>query len=111
VTANDAEMARFTYGVTVGLNSVVAGIVNMVDAIRSLPPTSRTSSSRTWGPANSDHPGWQSRMIIWRDAGDPAQLDYEIAFHQAGAADTEWPRFLTGWFRAGQTARRGRGHF
>jgi hypothetical protein len=110
--ADEADLAQLTHNVTTGLNGLLSAIVNLVDAIRSQPPTSRGDNSRTWGPAPANNQfGWLARMMIWRDSTDPSQLDYDIAFHKAGGADTDWPELLTGWFRAGQTVRRGRGHF
>src|SRR5262245_50221867 len=37
----EADLARFTHQVTGGLNTLLAAIVNLVDAVRSVSPTSR----------------------------------------------------------------------
>jgi hypothetical protein len=112
--AEEADLARLTHDVSTGpkgLNALLSAIVNLVDAIRSLSPTSRTSTTRTWGPSPSaDHPGWQAKMVITREP-DLSKFDYEISFHRAGGPDTDWTPLLTGWFEAGATARRGLGHF
>jgi hypothetical protein len=108
----EAELARFTHQVTGGLNALLTAIVNLVDTVRSVSPTSRTSTSRTWGPYPAEkHAGWLARMMIERDPNDPTRFDYQLAFHRAGAADTDWPVLLDGWFMAGQSVRRGTGHF
>jgi hypothetical protein len=110
--AEEADLARMTHDVTTSLNGLVGAIVTIVDAVRTLSPTSRTSDSRTWGPYPAEkHPGWQVQMTITRDGADPMQLDYTLAFHRAGGPDTDWPVLLSGWFRAGQTARLGSGYF
>jgi hypothetical protein len=110
--ADEAELARTTHQVTRTFNGLVAGIVGLVDAVRRLPPSSRTPDSRTWGPYPSDeHPGWLSRMIVTRDPIDALLFRYEIAFHRAGGDDLDWPLFLSGQFRAGQTVHHGDGMF
>jgi hypothetical protein len=110
--ADEAELAHFTHQVSDGLNGLTSALLGIVDGVRSLSPTSRTPDSRTWGPFPADkHPGWQVRMIVSRDPADATQLDYQLAFHLAGGADTDWPLLLSGWFRADGTARQGTGHF
>jgi hypothetical protein len=113
--AGEAELARATHKTTRDFNGLVAALVGLVDAIRSFPPTARTPTSRIWGPFPADRTkmknlDWETRMIVQRDDVTPEQFDYEIAVHHQGAADTDWPVILQGWFRAGQTARRGVGH-
>ena len=50
-------------------------------------------------------------MIVSRDdVTDLGRFDYEIAVHHDGAADTDWPVFISGWFQAARPARRGMGH-
>lgn len=110
--SEEAELARSTHQATQTFNGMVDSVLQLVDAIRSYPPTSRTPGSRTWGPYPAEkHPGWQARMILKRDEVDPRRFDYELAFHVAGGADTDWPVLLTGSFEAARTARRGMGEF
>jgi hypothetical protein len=113
--ANEAELAKSTHDTTRGLNGLLMGLVGIVDAVRSYPPTARTATSRIWGPFPTDRAklknlDWETRMIVSRDDADPTQFDYEIAVHHVGAADTDWPVLLRGWFQVGMTARRGKGH-
>jgi hypothetical protein len=113
--ADEAELARETHGVTMDFNGLLRDLVNIVDTIRSYPPTSRTPTSRIWGPFPADQTkgknlDWQTRMIVSRDQVMPDQFDYEISVHHDGSADTDWPVFIRGWFQASHTARRGVGH-
>jgi hypothetical protein len=113
--ADEAELARQTHDTTRGFNGLVAGLAGIVDVVRSYPPASRTPDSRTWGPfaperdrlVNQD---WWTRMTVRRNLDDPAQFDYEIAVHKAGNSDLDWPVVISGSFKSGETARRGRGH-
>jgi hypothetical protein len=112
---DEAELAKMTHDTTRGFNAWLGGLVSMVDLVRSFPPTSRTRDSRTWGPFEPDrgklvNRDWQTRMIMRRNLVNPEQFDYEIAFHKIGTSDLDWPVFIRGWFLAGQTARKGRGH-
>jgi hypothetical protein len=113
--ANEAELARATHNTTRGLNGLATALVDIVDYVRSFPPTARTASSRIWGPFPADKTkmknlDWETRMIVSRDDTVMDQLDYEIAVHHDGAPDTDWPVLIGGWFKAGHTARRGVGH-
>ena len=113
--ADEAELARSTHNTTNGFNGLLMSLVGIVDTVRSYPPTARTATSRVWGPFPADRKqlknlDWETRMTVSRDDTTPNQFDYEIAVHHAGAADTDWPVFISGRFRAGHTARRGVGH-
>jgi hypothetical protein len=113
--ANEAELARSTHDTTRGFNGLLMTLVDIVDTIRSYPPTTRTPTSRIWGPFAADQSkgknlDWQTRMIVSRDELEPSQFDYEIAVHHIGQADTDWPVFIRGSFQAIHTARRGKGH-
>jgi hypothetical protein len=113
--ANEAELARSTHQTTKGFNGLLMTLVDIVDTIRSYPPTTRTPTSRIWGPFAADQSkgknlDWQTRMIVSRNEIDPSQFDYEIDVHHIGQADTDWPTFIRGSFQAIHTARRGNGH-
>jgi hypothetical protein len=113
--ANEAELARSTHDTTRGFNGLLMALVDLVDTIRSYPPTARTPTSRIWGPFAADQSkgknlDWQTRMIVSRDEASPSQFDYEISVHHIGQADTDWPTFIRGSFQAIHTARRGNGH-
>ena len=113
--ADEAELAKTTHDTTAGLNGLVKNLVDVVDLVRSYPPSARTATSRTWGPIPADRSkgvnlDWETRMIMQFDDTVAGQLDYEISTHHAGNPDTDWPVFIQGWFQAGHTARRGVGH-
>jgi hypothetical protein len=113
--ATEAELARTTHDVTATFNGLLGDLTNMVDYIRSFPPTSRTPDSRTWGPYPTDRAqkinlDWKMRMIMSRDLTVPDQFDYEIDAHEDGTSDLAWIVYVRGSFLAGQTARRGTGH-
>jgi len=113
--ANEAELAKSTHDTTRGLNGLLMGLVGIVDAVRSYPPTGRTATSRIWGPFPTDRAkmknlDWETKMIVSRDVTDLGRFDYEISAHHDGAADTDWPVLISGWFQVGKTARRGMGH-
>jgi hypothetical protein len=112
---DEAELSKMTHDTTRGFNALLGGLVNIVDLVRSLPPTSRTRDSRTWGPFDPDrrkliNRDWVTRMIMRRNLENPQQFDYEISVHKIGNGDLDWPVLIRGWFLAGQSARRGRGH-
>jgi hypothetical protein len=112
---NEAELAQKTHDVTTNFNGLADTFVSLVDAVRSYPPTTRTPTSRTWGPFPADRAqmknlDWQTRMIVSFDETVADQFDYEIDMHRDGNADTDWPTFMSGHFEAGHTARRGVGH-
>jgi hypothetical protein len=116
--ADEAPLARQTHDTTRGFNGLLMGLVDIVDTVRSYPPTARTATSRTWGPFRTDpakmkNLDWQTRMIVWHDEANPtSQFDYEIDVHKDGNGDLDWPTLIRGSFQvgAGRTARRGVGH-
>src|SRR5262249_30407791 len=113
--ADEAPLSAQTHKTTRDFNGLLASLVGIVDLVRSLPPTSRTPDSRTWGPFEPDrrklvNRDWWTRMIMRRNLDDPEQFDYEISVHKLGNGALDWPVLIRGSFMAGQTARRGQGH-
>ena len=77
VTVTQAELAQDTHTGISNVNSMLDEVLGLVDAIRSYEPTSRTSSSRTWGPfADSNNKGWQWRLVVTRM--DATTFMYEL---------------------------------
>src|SRR5262249_8173319 len=114
--ANEAPLARDTHDTTRGFNGLLMGLVDIVDYVRSFPPTARTATSRTWGPFRNDpakmkNLDWSTRTTVRRDAVHPTRrVAYETDVHKAGNGDTDWPTLIQGWFQVGHSARRGTGH-
>jgi hypothetical protein len=111
--ANEAELARLTHKTTRDFNGLLMGLLDIVDFVRSFPPTSRTAESRTWGPIPPDRStgknlDWHTRMVVEWDAAQ-ARFAYHIDVHHDGTADDAWITFIDGWFEASHTARRGVG--
>jgi hypothetical protein len=113
--ADEAELAMKTHSVTTTFNGLADTLVTLIDTVRSYSPTSRTPTSRTWGPFRFDKTklknlNWQMRVVVSRDQMVADRFDYEIDVHKDGNADTDWPAFVSGFFDSGHTARRGVGH-
>lgn len=50
------------------INQGVDGILGLVDAIRAVPPTTRGTDQRTWGPfADQNHPGVDDQVTMFRE--------------------------------------------
>lgn len=48
-------------------NGLLDGLLAIVEAVRTLPPSARTRDSRTWGPFNDDkNPGYEVQLVITR---------------------------------------------
>jgi hypothetical protein len=64
------------------INAGVNSLLTLVDAIRGVAPTTRSSDSRTWGPfPDSNHPGFTVRVDMERELdaqGVPWRWDYQI---------------------------------
>lgn len=88
-------------------NKLLELVLGVVDQVRAAPPTTRTSSSRTWGPfADSNNPGRQVQVVIMKI--DETNFTWRI---ESRATSGEFLRVLDGNFAATDTARRGRGDF
>ena len=65
------------------INSGVDGILGLVDAIRAVPPTTRDTDQRTWGPfADDKHPGVDDQVTMVRELdaqGVPWRWIYTIS--------------------------------
>jgi hypothetical protein len=113
--ADEAELAKQTHTVTTTFNGLADTLVTLIDTVRSYSPTSRTPDSRTWGPFRFDQTklknlNWWLRVVVSRSETVADRFEYEIDVHKDGNADTDWPAFVSGFFDAGHTARRGVGH-
>jgi hypothetical protein len=76
------DALRMTVDVTTKMNASAAGILALVDKLRTIYPTTRDANTRIWGPWPSDeNPGWQLEFAMTRrllDDGVTPHFDYEL---------------------------------
>lgn len=90
-------------------NGLLDFLLGVVDTVRTLPPTTRTADSRTWGPyADRKNPGWEFAVTIAQTnaADQPAQFGWAIRARKTGA---DFIDLLDGTFTPSDTAKRGDG--
>jgi len=90
-------------------NGLLDFLLNVLDTVRTLPPTTRTTDSRTWGPyADSKNPGWEFAVTIAQTnaADQPAEFSWAIRARNNGGAFID---LLNGTFKPSDTARKGVG--
>ena len=88
-------------------NGLLDLILGVVDQVRLAPPSSRTASSRTWGPfSDSNNVGREVQVVI--SLVDEANFEWSI---ESRASNGDFIKVLTGNFKATDTARRGVGSF
>ncbi|MDY7229794.1 hypothetical protein [Hyalangium rubrum] len=88
-------------------NAGLDGLLSLLEAIRTTPPTTREPTRRTWGPfADSKRPGHDARFVMERD-GD--SFDYRLQYKRSKAGDETWWSFLEGSFKADAGIRKGEG--
>lgn len=108
-TTTEAELAKNTHDAIKMVNSTLTGVLGLVDAVRAYEPTSRTTDSRTWGPfPDQNHPGWNWRLIVTRDATTPTNFTFELDTENPAVG---WLQFVTGGFDGAGGARQGSGNF
>jgi len=94
-----------TRGASDQFNGLLNFLLRALDFVRTLPPTTRTSDSRTWGPwDDSENPGFQFRVVI-KKASD-TQFVYAFQHRLKGG---EFFDTVTGEFRPTPTLRKGKG--
>ena len=88
-------------------NGLLDGLLAIVEAVRSLPPTTRETDARTWGPFPDDkNPGYEAQLVIRRV--DPLNFSWAIQFRlKDGPGD--WFDVAVGNFLASGGIRRGKG--
>jgi hypothetical protein len=88
-------------------NTLLDLVLGVVDQVRAAEPTTRTKSSRTWGPfADSNNPGREVQVVI--EKTDDTTFAWRI---ESRALGKEFIKILDGNFIATETARKGRGSF
>jgi len=85
------------------INAGVESIIALVDLIRSIAPTSRTTDSRTWGPFADKNPRFEIQVVITRSG-----TTFTYSFEERPTGQGAFKPVLTGTF-AGATAIGGHG--
>lgn len=91
-------------------NGLLDFFLGVVDSVRSVPPSSRTDTSRTWGPfVAKDNPGFQLQLTIALVSTSPQEtFGWKVQARPLGAS--EWFDIVRGSFQASsETVRRGMG--
>jgi type II secretory pathway pseudopilin PulG len=105
-----AELAQNTHGGIATVNTLLDGVLGLVDTIRSYEPTSRSTDERIWGPfADSSKLGWQWKFVIDRQPNGTT-FDYHLYVASQATPDTS-VEFLGGTFDAAGGAKQGTGAF
>ncbi|HEY2904111.1 MAG TPA: hypothetical protein VGL59_26215 [Polyangia bacterium] len=109
--AGAAELYKTTHNVSDTLNGILGKFLVLIETVRAYTPTSRTPTSRTWGPYPSlEHPGWLAEMEINRDPVMPDEkFDYWFGFVPATAPHGDPIHVLDGSFQLGMSVREGHG--
>jgi hypothetical protein len=108
--ANEAELAQTTHSVTAQFNQMIDNALGGVDAIRSYEPSSRTPTSRIWGPFPSDKQvGWNWRLTVSHDDPQSRTFTYQLQVENTANLAGGWLTFLSGSFDATQGVRKGTG--
>jgi len=106
--ANEAELAQTTHSVTAQFNQMIDNALGGVDAIRSYEPSSRTPTSRIWGPFPSDKQvGWNWRLTVSHDDPQSRTFTYQLQVENTANLAGGWLTFLSGSFDATQGVRKG----
>lgn len=108
--SSEAELAQTTHSVTTQFNQMIANALGGIDAIRSYAPTSRTPTSRIWGPFPANkQPGWDWRLTVSHDDPQSTTFTYELDVENTADSATGWLTFVTGSFDAQDGVRKGSG--
>jgi len=90
---------------TVEFNALLDSVLGLVEQVRTIAPTSRTTTTRTWGPFDdANNPGRQVQVSITRV--DDTTFTWSIQSRPSTGAFVE---ILSGTFSATDTVRRGVG--
>jgi hypothetical protein len=113
--ADSAEYYRMTADGIRDTNRLIDAIANLIDHVRSFPPSERKPNERIWGPFPAERdPNFEVRVRIQRmSLSDPPPdflFSYQIEFHRRGDSTAPWFPLITGQFLpAPGGARRGSG--
>lgn len=86
------------------LNARLFALLDVLDAVRKLPPASRTENGRVWGPYKDADARFENRLVVEREA---AGFGFQLL--QREAAHPEREAALVSGHLEGDTARTGHG--
>jgi hypothetical protein len=91
-------------------NGLLGIFLGSLDAIRTVPPTTRSVDGRIWGPfVAQDAPGFQFRVTISLTSSEPTET-YGWKIEAQKFSETTWLELVRGSFQASvETVRRGVG--
>lgn len=90
-------------------NGLLDFLLGVVDAVRTLPPTTRSDTARSWGPFDAkDNPGFQLRITIALVSTDPQDTyGWKLESRKIGG---EWFDVVRGGYQASEgSVRKGMG--
>ena len=102
-----SQLYLSTHKASTDFNSGLDGLLNLLENIRTVPPTTREPDRRIWGPfADGTQPGNDARFVMDRQ-GD--SFAYHLQFKPSRAGEESWFSFLEGSFKADAGIRVGEG--
>ncbi|QRO00969.1 hypothetical protein JRI60_19000 [Archangium violaceum] len=88
-------------------NTGLDGLLTVLERIRELPPTTRASELRVWGPwDDSEHAGHELRFVMNRE---PEHFGYLLQFRRKGSGEEGWWNAVAGTFKPDGGLRKGEG--
>lgn len=105
MTGDPSQLYLDTRRASTQFNAILEFVISVIEVVRSLPPTSRTLDSRTWGPWSDDHnPGFEFQVVIKQV--DPENFNY-VFQHRPTHGD--FFDTVTGTFKATANLHKGTG--
>lgn len=90
-------------------NGIVYSVLDLVEAVTRLPPTTRLAHERIWGPAPAkNQPGFLVELVMERRED---HFDYRLEFRLQAQRNAPWIPVLVGDFVASEGVRKGVGSF
>lgn len=92
-------------------NTLLDTFLGVLDAVRSVPPSTRADTVRVWGPYPAkDNPGYQFQVVIALVSEGPDTYAWGMQMRKIG--DTTWIDVVRGAFQASaESVRKGMGQF
>ncbi len=89
-------------------NGLLNFFLGVLDNVRQVPPTSRTETTRTWGPFTAkDNPGFQFQVVVSRVESETETYGWKVQARKLG--EVEFFDLVRGAFKATADVRKGQG--